>query len=144
MDIANLLALAGVHADYGSGEMLRDVSLCLPRGQSLALLGRNGMGKTTLLRTILGLTRQTAGTIHFDGLDIARMRTDQRANAGIGWVPQERNIFRSLTVQENLTAVSMPGAWTLARIYTLFPRLAPIWATNSLAGSSKCWPSAGR
>jgi branched-chain amino acid transport system ATP-binding protein len=93
-------------------------------GQALALLGRNGMGKTTLVNSIIGVTRHIGGSISLDGRNITGLRPDQRAHAGIGWVPQERNIFRSLTVEENMTAVAQPGPWTLAKVYTLFPRLA--------------------
>ena len=81
----------------------------LAEGEALALLGRNGMGKTTLINSIVGVTRYFGGKIALDGVDITRLRPDQRAHAGIGWVPQERNIFNSLTVQENLTAVAQPG-----------------------------------
>ncbi|MGB7688796.1 MAG: ABC transporter ATP-binding protein, partial [Pseudolabrys sp.] len=86
--------------------------------------GRNGMGKTTLVNSVIGVTRHISGSISLDGHDITGMRPDQRAHAGIGWVPQERNIFRSLTVEENMTAIERPGPWTLAKVYTLFPRLA--------------------
>jgi len=103
--------------------VLNDVSLALREGQSLAVLGRNGMGKTTLLNSIMGTTRHFGGAIRLDGREIARLRSDQRALCGIGWVPQERNIFRSLTVEENLTAVARPGPWTTARVYQLFPQL---------------------
>src|SRR6202022_4744375 len=82
----------------------------LREGQSLALLGRNGMGKPTLINSVVGVTRYVSGDIRLDGRDITRMRPDQRAHLGIGWVPQERNIFKSLTVEENLTAVACPGA----------------------------------
>jgi branched-chain amino acid transport system ATP-binding protein len=81
------------------------------------------MGKTTLLSSIIGVVRQRGGTIRLAGRDITALRPEQRAHAGIGWVPQERNIFRSLTVEENLTAVARPGAWDVARIYAMFPRL---------------------
>ena len=81
------------------------------------------MGKTTLINTIVGVTHYFSGKIALDGVDITRLRPDQRAHAGIGWVPQERNIFKSLTVHENLTAVALPGRWTTDKIYTLFPRL---------------------
>lgn len=118
-----LLRLDGVRAGYGEAQVLDGVSLILEPGKSLALLGRNGTGKTTLLNTVLGLTRMIAGRILFDGRDIARMPAHGRAALGIGWVPQERNIFRSLTVEENLTAVARPGPWTVERIYELFPRL---------------------
>jgi len=95
----------------------------VPAGQSLALLGRNGMGKTTLINTIVGVTRYRGGRILLDGRDITALRPDQRAHAGIGWVPQERNIFKSLTVEENLTAIARPGAWTVEKVYDMFPRL---------------------
>src|ERR1700682_2903560 len=81
------------------------------------------MGKTTLVNSIVGVTRYRGGTIRLGGRDITRLRADQRAHAGVGWVPQERNIFKSLTVEENLTAIARPGPWTTARIYGLFPRL---------------------
>lgn len=122
--MAELLRLDGVSAGYGAAEVLTGVSLALDAGQSLALLGRNGMGKTTLLATIMGVTRRRAGSIRLAGQDITAVATERRALAGIGWVPQERNIFRSLTVEENLTAVARPGAWTLDRAYAAFPRLA--------------------
>jgi branched-chain amino acid transport system ATP-binding protein len=89
----------------------------------LALLGRNGTGKTTLINSIVGVNRRFAGNISIGGVDVTALRPDQRARAGIGWVPQERNIFRSLTVEENMTAVARPGPWTVGRIYEMFPRL---------------------
>src|SRR3954468_24317082 len=115
-----LLAIENLRAGYGEAVVLSKVSLSVAEGQSLALLGRNGMGKTTLVNSIIGVTRHFGGTIRLDGRDVTRLRPDQRAVAGIGWVPQERNIFRSLTVEENLTAVARPGPWTLARIFALF------------------------
>ena len=120
----DLLSIERLTAGYGEAVVLNEVSLALAEGQSLALLGRNGMGKTTLINSIVGVTRFIAGSIALDGRDITALRPDQRAHAGIGWVPQERNIFRSLTVEENLAAVARPGAWTAERIYELFPRLA--------------------
>jgi branched-chain amino acid transport system ATP-binding protein len=119
----DVVKLERLSAGYGEALVLREISLTLPEGQSLALLGRNGMGKTTLINTIVGVTRYRGGRISLDGRDITDLRADQRAHAGIGWVPQERNIFRSLTVEENLTAVARPGAWTVERVYDLFPRL---------------------
>ena len=119
----DLLAIEGLRAGYGEAVVLSDMSLRLPEGQVLALLGRNGTGKTTLINSIVGITRRFGGTIALGGLDITAMRPDQRARAGIGWVPQERNIFRSLTVEENMTAVAQPGPWTVARVYEMFPRL---------------------
>ena len=114
-----LLNIERLTAGYGEAIVLNGVSLDLAEGQSLALLGRNGMGKTTLINSVIGVTRRFAGTVRLDGRDITPLRADRRAHAGIGWVPQERNIFRSLTVEENLTAVARPGAWTLARIYEI-------------------------
>ena len=119
----DLLRIEHLSAGYGEAVVLSDISLSLAEGQALALLGRNGMGKTTLINTIVGVTRYFSGKITLDGVDITRLRPDQRAHAGVGWVPQERNIFKSLTVHENLTAVALPGRWTTDKIYTLFPRL---------------------
>ena len=118
-----LLHIDGLAAGYGEALVLRGVSLRLAEGQSLAVLGRNGVGKTTLLNSIIGVTRYRGGRIVLDGRDITSLRADLRAHAGIGWVPQERNIFKSLTVEENLTAIATEGAWTLERVYALFPRL---------------------
>ncbi|HEY4980410.1 MAG TPA: ABC transporter ATP-binding protein [Pseudolabrys sp.] len=120
----DLLNVEGLTAGYGEAIVLTDVTFKIAEGQALALLGRNGMGKTTLVNSIIGVTRHISGTISLDGHDITGMRPDQRAHAGIGWAPQERNIFRSLTVEENMTAIERPGPWTLAKVYTLFPRLA--------------------
>jgi len=88
------------------------------------VLGRNGVGKTTLVNTIVGVTRRFAGTLALDGFDMTAAPPEARARAGVGWVPQERNVFRSLTVEENLTAVARPGRWSLERAYAMFPRLA--------------------
>jgi branched-chain amino acid transport system ATP-binding protein len=120
----DLLAIDNLSAGYGEAVVLHDISLSLPEGRSLALLGRNGMGKTTLVNTIVGVTRRFGGEIRLDGRDLTRLRPDQRAHAGVGWVPQERNIFRSLTALENMTAVARPGPWTVQRVFELFPRLA--------------------
>ena len=122
--MAELLRVEGLRSGYGEAVVVQGVSLTLEQGQSLALLGRNGTGKTTLLTTLVGVTRYRAGTIEFLGRPLTGLRPDQRAAAGLGWVPQERNIFKSLTVDENLTAVARPGAWTPARVYSMFPRLA--------------------
>ena len=121
--VRELLVLEGLSAGYGEARVLSSVSLSLAEGESLALLGRNGMGKTTLLSSIVGLTRRFGGRLHLGGRDITRLPPEARARAGIGWVPQERNIFRSLTVEENLTATERAGPWTLAKAYALFPRL---------------------
>jgi branched-chain amino acid transport system ATP-binding protein len=121
--MAELLRVAGLSAGYGGATILSAVSFSLSAGQSLALLGRNGTGKTTLINSVVGLTERRSGAIVLNGRDITALRPDQRAALGIGWVPQERNIFRSLTVEENLTAIARPGPWELARVYALFPRL---------------------
>jgi branched-chain amino acid transport system ATP-binding protein len=121
--MAELLRLDNVVAGYGEARVLDGISLVLREGQALALLGRNGTGKTTLIDTIIGVTRHFSGAIAFGERDITRMRPERRAEAGIGWVPQERNIFKSLTVEENLTAVARPGAWNVERVFQLFPRL---------------------
>ena len=118
-----LLKIAQLCAGYGEAVVLSNVSLTLAEGEALALLGRNGMGKTTLINTIVGVTRYISGTITLDGADITKLRPEQRAHAGVGWVPQERNIFKSLTVQENLTAIARPGPWSVDKVYALFPRL---------------------
>jgi branched-chain amino acid transport system ATP-binding protein len=144
--MADLLELEGVSAGYGEAVVLTDISLKLPEGQALALLGRNGTGKTTLINTIVGLTRRRAGIIRLGGVDVTRLRPDQRALAGIGWVPQERNIFKSLTVDENITAVATKGPWTLERIFGMFPRLAERRRNmgNQLSGGEQQMLAIGR
>lgn len=118
-----LLHIEKLVAGYGEAKVLSHVDLTLKAGRSLALLGRNGAGKTTLVDTIAGVTTHHAGAIRFDGRDISRLPPERRAPLGIGWVPQERNIFPSLTVEENLTATARRGAWSLERAYQMFPRL---------------------
>jgi len=120
----DLLALDRVSAGYGASVVLEDVSLSIGEGDSLALLGRNGVGKTTLLVTLMGLTRVHRGTIRFRGAAWTRLPTFRRAQAGIGWVPQERYMWPSLTIEEHLSAVARPGRWTVAKVYEIFPRLA--------------------
>jgi branched-chain amino acid transport system ATP-binding protein len=121
--MARLLAADRLTAGYGDSVVLEDVSLELDEGGSLALLGRNGVGKTTLLLTLLGLTRLKSGSVAWRGEEIAALPTFRRAQAGLGWVPQERFMFPSLTVEEHLTVVARPGAWNLKRAYAIFPRL---------------------
>ena len=118
------LRLAGVHAGYGLTVVLEDIDFALPQRSTLALLGRNGVGKTTLLATIMGLTTLHRGTIEYRGRPIKQMKVYDRARAGIGYVPQAREIFPSLTVEENLIVAERPGSWTLERVYDLFPRVA--------------------
>lgn len=132
--MTDLLKVQDLSAGYGEAVVLHDVSLSLGEGKTLALLGRNGTGKTTLINTLAGATRQHAGSITLGGVALHKLPSHERAAAGIGWVPQERNIFKSLTVHENLTAVARPARngrsgrasspWTPARVYELFPRLA--------------------
>ncbi|WP_341918859.1 ABC transporter ATP-binding protein [Polaromonas sp. YR568] len=121
--MTELLKVEGLSAGYGEAVVLQGVSLSLDEGKTLALLGRNGTGKTTLINTLAGATRQHGGSILLAGKALHKMAPHERAAAGIGWVPQERNIFKSLTVNENLTAVARPGRWTPERVYEMFPRL---------------------
>jgi branched-chain amino acid transport system ATP-binding protein len=118
-----LLALENVRAGYGDAVVLDGLAFEIPDGGSLALLGRNGVGKSTLLLTIMGFTRVSRGTIAWRGRDITRLAPHRRARDGIGWVAQEREIFPSLSVEENLLVASRPGRWDLAAVYDLFPRL---------------------
>ena len=122
--MAELLIVDKLRAGYGEAVVLDGISLALGAGQTLALLGRNGTGKTTFIDTLAGATRQHGGSILLGGVALHRLAPHRRAAAGIGWVPQERNIFRSLTVHENLTAVARPGKWMPEAVYALFPRLA--------------------
>ncbi len=142
----DLLTVEHLSAGYGEAVVLSDISLTLAEGKALALLGRNGMGKTTLVNTIVGVTRYMGGAIKLDGADITRLRPDQRALIGIGWVPQERNIFKSLTVHENLTAVAQPGPWTTDKVYALFPRLRERQQNlgNQLSGGEQQMLAVGR
>jgi branched-chain amino acid transport system ATP-binding protein len=129
--MAELLRIEALSAGYGEAVVLNGVSLSLDEGKTLALLGRNGTGKTTLINTLAGATRQHGGSITLGGVALHKLSSHERAAAGIGWVPQERNIFKSLTVHENLTAVARPGRagstsqpFTPERVYEMFPRLA--------------------
>lgn len=137
--MAELLALDKVTAGYGESIVLEDVSFTMNEGDSLALLGRNGVGKTSLLVTLMGLTRLHKGSIRWGGADIARVPTYQRSRSGLGWVPQERHMFPSLTVEEHLTVVARPGPWNLAKIYEIFPRLHERRANmgNQLSGGEQ-------
>ena len=119
-----LLVLQDVRAGYGDSVVLDDLSLEIPERGSLAVLGRNGVGKSTLLLTIMGYTQVRRGSVVWRGKAITGLPPHRRARAGIGWVAQEREIFPSLTVEENLTVASRPGRWTLKAVHELFPRLA--------------------
>ena len=144
--MADLLQLDKVTAGYGEAVVLNQVSFSLAAGETLALLGRNGTGKTTLINTLAGTTRQHAGSIMLDGVALHGLASHARAAAGIGWVPQERNIFKSLTVLENLTAVARPGAWTPQRVFDMFPRLAERQTNmgNQLSGGEQQMLAVGR
>src|ERR1700704_4851941 len=142
----DLLCIEALRAGYGEAVVLPNMTLRLPESQVLALLGRNGTGKTTLINSIVGVTRCFGGVITLTGADITAMRPDQRARAGIGWVPQERNIFRSLTVEENMTAIAQPGPWTVERVYEMFPRLKERRGNfgNQLSGGEQQMLAIGR
>ena len=144
--MAELLSLRNLSAGYGPAVVVNGVSLTLGEGQSMAVLGRNGTGKTTLLNTIIGVTRQHGGAVMLRGRDLTGLRPDLRAAAGIGWVPQERNIFKSLTVEENLTAVARPGPWTVERVFEMFPRLRErrVNLGNQLSGGEQQMLAIGR
>ena len=118
-----MLELRNVRAGYGEAVVLEDVSLELPADGSLAVLGRNGVGKSTLLLTIMGYTRLHSGQVLLGGKDITSLAPHRRAQLGIGWVAQEREIFPSLSLEENLTVAARPGRWDLEAVYKLFPRL---------------------
>jgi branched-chain amino acid transport system ATP-binding protein len=118
-----LLSVEGLVAGYGESVVLDGVSFSLEEGGTLSLLGRNGVGKTTLLLSLMGLTHLQRGRLIFSGSDLTALPTHRRAPAGIGWVPQERCVFPSLTVEEHLQVIARPGEWTLPRVFQLFPRL---------------------
>ncbi len=121
-----MLAVEAVHSYYGDSHVLHGVSLAVGRGEAVVLLGRNGVGKTTLIRSIVGFTPPRAGTIHLDGEPIHRLPSYRIAQRGIGLVPQGRRIFAPLTVVENLLLAARGGSgggWTAERVYEVFPRL---------------------
>jgi branched-chain amino acid transport system ATP-binding protein len=141
-----LLRLDEVTAGYRDTVVLERISLAIGSDDAWALLGRNGVGKTTLLLTIMGLTELRAGRVLFEGADLSRAQTHDRAQRGIGLVPQEREIFPSLTVDENLRVALRPGEWTIARVYDLFPRLAERRRNygNQLSGGEQQMLAVGR
>jgi branched-chain amino acid transport system ATP-binding protein len=134
-----LLELRDVRAGYGDAVVLDGISLELAEEGTLALLGRNGVGKSTLLLTIMGFTSMKRGRIFFAGREIGNLAPHRRAELGIGWVAQEREIFSSLSVEENLCVAARPGAWDLKKVYALFPRLAERRANmgNQLSGGEQ-------
>jgi branched-chain amino acid transport system ATP-binding protein len=121
--VAELLRVETLSAGYGEARVISNLDLSLEDGKSLALLGRNGVGKTTLINSLIGVTTRQGGRIFLGGIDFTPLPAHLRASRGIGWTPQERNIFRSLTVEENLGAIATPGPWTIARVFAMFPRL---------------------
>jgi branched-chain amino acid transport system ATP-binding protein len=134
-----LLSIQDLRAGYGDAVVLDGISLELAEAGSLAVLGRNGVGKSTLLLTIMGFTNVRRGSLFFRGKEIRRLAAHRRAQLGIGWVAQEREIFPSLSVEENLTVAARPGPWNLKRISDLFPRLAERRANlgNQLSGGEQ-------
>ena len=149
MSASNLkadLTLDQVRAGYGRTVVLDGISLSLRSGATMAVLGRNGVGKTTLLSTIMGHTTLHGGTIRFRDQDITALPAYARCRSGIGFVPQEREIFPSLTLEENLTVAARPGRWTIARVYDFFPRLAERRRNrgNQLSGGEQQMLAIGR
>ena len=143
---APALVVDTVRAGYGDTVVLEGVSLAVPAGGTLAILGRNGVGKTTLLATIMGHTTLHGGAIRFAGQEIASLAPYRRSRLGIGFVPQEREIFKSLTVEENLTVAARPGRWSMQRVLDFFPSLAERRRNrgNELSGGEQQMLSIGR
>jgi branched-chain amino acid transport system ATP-binding protein len=148
---AALLDAQGIHAWYGSSHVLHGVDLQVAPGETVGLLGRNGMGKSTLIRTLLGLVRQREGRIALAGEDVSRAAPHEVAKRGVGYVPEGRGVFPNLTVRENLVVAARPGAdgrveWTLDRVLALFPRLAQrlSHAGSALSGGEQQMLSIGR
>ena len=144
--MSELLNLENVWAGYGEAIVLEGISFCLQAGGSLSLLGRNGMGKSTLLSTLMGATRFHQGAMRWRGKDLAVVKAHARAHLGLGWVPQERDIFASLTVEENLRVVQTRGHWDLQKIYAMFPRLQErrLNMGNQLSGGEQQMLAMGR
>jgi branched-chain amino acid transport system ATP-binding protein len=140
------LALDGVSAGYGETVVLEHIALSLAPGETLSIIGRNGVGKSTLLSTVMGHTTLHGGSIHLHGNDVSRAPTYRRVAAGLGLVPQEREIFPSLTLRENLEVAARPGVWTVQAVYDLFPRLAERAGNmgNQLSGGEQQMLAIGR
>jgi branched-chain amino acid transport system ATP-binding protein len=140
------LKLEKVSSGYGATVVLEDISLTLVEKGTLAVLGRNGVGKTTLLATIMGHTTFHSGRIEYRGKPIEKLPVHERARLGIGYIPQTRDIFPSLTVEENLLVAARPGRWSLARVYDLFPRLSERRSHmgNQISGGEQQMLSMGR
>lgn len=144
--MTEMLVFEEVSAGYGSAVVLDRLGFALAQGRSLAILGRNGVGKTTVLETLMGNTRVMSGAVRWRGEDITRWPAHLRVRAGLGWVPQEREVFPSLTVEENLAVVARPGPWSLDRVYGFFPRLRERRANygNQLSGGEQQMLAIGR
>jgi branched-chain amino acid transport system ATP-binding protein len=144
--MADLLRISQVRSGYGETVVLEDVDLALPNDGALAVLGRNGVGKTTLLSTIMGHTTFHSGLIEFQNQEISKLPVYERSRLGIGFVPQERLIFPSLDVEENLTVAARPGRWNAERVYDLFPRLKERRGAmgNQLSGGEQQMLAIGR
>lgn len=144
--MAEALRLEGVRAGYGPTVVLEDIGFALQEKEALAILGRNGVGKTTLLATIMGLTTLHAGKIQAGPRAIEKLPVHQRSRLGIGYVPQTRDIFASLSVEENLLVAGRPGRWSLERVYDLFPRLRERRGNmgNQISGGEQQMLSMGR
>jgi branched-chain amino acid transport system ATP-binding protein len=137
--MAEALSLRHVSAGYGETVVLEDINLALAPGESISVIGRNGVGKTTLLATVMGHTTLHRGEVALGGASLERVPIFRRARRGLGWVPQEREIFPSLSVRDNLTIGSRPGHWTLERVFELFPNLAARLSNmgNQLSGGEQ-------
>ena len=137
--MAEALALRHVSAGYGETVVLEDINLVLAPGESISVIGRNGVGKTTLLATVMGHTTLHHGDVMLGGVSLGRVAIFRRARRGLGWVPQEREIFPSLSVRENLTIGARPGHWTQERVFELFPNLGARLSNmgNQLSGGEQ-------
>ena len=140
------LALDGVSAGYGETVVLENIRLSLGASETLSIIGRNGVGKSTLLATIMGHTTLHGGRVKLHGNDVSALQTYRRVAAGLGYVPQEREIFPSLTLRENLEVAARPGAWTVKTVFELFPRLAERASNmgNQLSGGEQQMLAIGR
>jgi len=144
--MTDALVLREVRAGYGETVVIEEIGFSIPERGSLSVLGRNGVGKTTLLATIMGHTTFHSGSIEYHGARVEKLPVYERNRLGVGFVPQTRDIFPSLTVEENLTVAERPGRWTLERVYDLFPRLAERrrhWG-NQISGGEQQMLSTGR
>lgn len=151
MNVTPLLSCQNLNAGYGASQVLFDVGFTIHAGETVTLLGRNGMGKSTTIKSIMGDLRSKSGQIHFNGRPVQSLKADAIARLGMAIVPEGRLCFPNLTVREHLLAFAdrrngRADGWDIDRIYALFPGLKSvlrIWATSFRAASSKCWPLAG-